>query len=113
MREKGLDLHLLGHRSKGVWDEYISRHVLIGYLITVCDRAEADCPIYPGAHIREYWAIQNPDVQGDTSEVACVRFREARDCIEQRVKRFVEEHSRDPRFANMRSNRIRSELTHE
>jgi len=53
MMERGLDLEALGHRSKGIWDEFISKHVMVGYLVTVCDRAEARCPIYPGPHIRE------------------------------------------------------------
>lgn len=92
MKERGLDLEALGHRSKGIWDEFISRHVMVGYLVTVCDSAEARCPTYPGPHVRDYWDIEDPDQAGGSGEFVLERFRKTRDEIEKRVIRFVSEH---------------------
>jgi len=92
MKERGLDLEALGHRSKGIWDEFISRHVMVGYLVTVCDRAEARCPIYPGPHVREYWDIEDPAGATGSDEFILGRFRKTRDEIEKRVIRFAGEH---------------------
>lgn len=92
MMERGIDLETLGHRSKGIWDEFISMHVMVGYLVTVCDRAEARCPIYPGPHIREYWDIEDPAEATGSEEFILEKFRDARDLIEKRVLRFLVEH---------------------
>jgi arsenate reductase len=95
MMERGLDLKALGHRSKGIWDEFISKHVMVGYLVTVCDRAEARCPIYPGPHIREYWDIKDPAEATGSDAFILESFRDARDLIEERVLRFLAEHGEE------------------
>lgn len=95
MLEKGIDLIALGHRSKGIWEEYVSRHVMIGYLVTVCERAEARCPIYPGPHARENWGIPDPDGPGGSPGEALELFRNTRDIIEERVKDFIARHHGD------------------
>lgn len=43
MKEKGIDIS--GHRSKNV-TEFLGQHFT--YVITVCDNARQQCPIFPG-----------------------------------------------------------------
>ena len=51
MNEIGLDVS--SQRSKSLM-EYLGR-VHMGFVITVCDRAEANCPIFPFGTLRLHW----------------------------------------------------------
>jgi arsenate reductase (thioredoxin) len=55
------------------------------YLITVCSRAEENCPVFPGVSYRLAWPFEDPAAfMGD--EVARLeKFREVRDAIEARI----------------------------
>ncbi len=86
MQEVGLDLS--GHRSKSVM-EYMGKK-FFSYLITVCDRAEKNCPAtFPGVGQRLHWSFDDPAAfvgsEADTLET----FREIRDQIEEKIKAFV------------------------
>ncbi len=89
MREKGLDLEALHHRSKGLLDEFFDRQVYIGYLITVCQRAEDKCPIYPWAGVREFWDLDDPAAFQGGEQEKLEFFRRTRDEIEGRVLDFI------------------------
>ncbi len=73
------------HTSKGV-DNYLGK-VHFHYLITVCDKAEKNCPtIWPGVNYRLHWSFEDPaDFEGSDEE-KLARFREVRDQIEQKVQ---------------------------
>jgi arsenate reductase (thioredoxin) len=94
MQEAGIDLLAEGHRSKGL-DEYFLK-VHIGYLITVCQNAEARCPIFPGVGVREYWGFDDPATYAGTPEEKLAKFREIRDQIEDRVRAFIALEARAP-----------------
>ena len=71
MREIGIDIS--SHRSKSV-DEFTDQR--FDYVITVCDKANERCPIFPGNTKRIHWsfedpaaAIEEPDVTVDQAEV--------------------------------------------
>jgi arsenate reductase len=51
MGEIGLDMS--EHHAKGVKQFLGKTH--FGYLITVCARAEAECPVFPGVSARRPW----------------------------------------------------------
>ncbi len=89
MAEIGIDLAAEGHRSKSLIDEYLRPQVHLGYLITVCRKAEDRCPTYPGVGLREYWEIEDPATFEGPDDAKLDRFRAARDEIEARVKEFV------------------------
>ncbi|OPL19295.1 MAG: hypothetical protein AVO35_11145 [Candidatus Aegiribacteria sp. MLS_C] len=89
MREKGLDLEAMGHRSKSLIDEFFRKQVHIGYLITVCRKAEDRCPIYPWAGVREFWDIEDPASFQGSDEERLEFFRKTRDLIEGKVKDFI------------------------
>jgi arsenate reductase len=90
MREIGIDLEQTNHRSKSLIDEFFDKQVYVGYLITVCRGAEARCPIYPWAGVREFWDLEDPAAFQGTDEEKLQFFRETRDNIRQRVLDFLE-----------------------
>jgi arsenate reductase len=84
MRELGIDIS--AHRSKHVGD-YGQSH--FDHVITVCDNAKEQCPIFPGAVQRLHWSFEDPaDAIGATEERLVV-FRKVRDQIADRVRAFL------------------------
>jgi arsenate reductase len=80
MREIGIDIS--GHRSKPV-DEFSGQH--FDYVITVCDNANQQCPMFPGKAERIHWSIEDPAaVEGD-KEARLDAFRVARDDLRERL----------------------------
>jgi arsenate reductase len=60
-------------------------------VITVCDNAKEQCPIFPGPSIREHWPFDDPaDAEGGREEKLAV-FRRVRDEIAEKVRGFVRE----------------------
>jgi len=88
MGEAGLDLK--DQRAKSV-KEYLGR-VTFTYLITVCEKAEKDCPIaFPGVQLRMYWPFEDPVGGNDSDAQKLQKFREIRDKIEQRIQLWLRE----------------------
>src|SRR5580765_3577106 len=54
MREIGIDIS--GHRSKLV-DEFTEQE--FDYVITVCDNANEQCPVFPGQTTRIHWSFED------------------------------------------------------
>jgi arsenate reductase len=87
MAERGIDI---GEQRPQRFQEFIGT-AQFDHLITVCDRAEKDCPMFPGKGTREYWPLADPASAAGSREERLVAFREARDYIEARVRRFLVE----------------------
>jgi arsenate reductase len=86
MREIGIDVS--PHRSKSV-DEFLSRP--IDCVITVCDAARENCPVFPGAGSMLHWSFDDPAAaQGPQKERLAV-FRRVRDEIAGRIREFIAE----------------------
>jgi len=84
MRE--VDIDISGHKSKSV-DEFINQE--FDYVITVCDNANAQCPVFPGNTRRIHWSFDDPAAaQGDEEQRLAV-FRRVRDEIRQRLQLFL------------------------
>jgi arsenate reductase len=88
MSECGIDIS--DQRSKGL-HEYMGK-TQFDHLITVCDRAEKACPVFPGKGAREYWPMDDPLRAQGSEEERLEKFREVRDLIEARVRRWLIEH---------------------
>jgi len=84
MKELGIDIS--GQRSKSL-DEFLNRQ--ISAVITVCDHARQECPVFPGASVTLHWNIEDPSNAKGTPEERLTTFRRIRDEIERRVKEFV------------------------
>ena len=76
MKEIGIDIS--GHRSKSV-DEFSGQS--IDYVVTVCDNARDNCPVFPAGSERIHWSFEDPAaVQGSEPE-RLAAFRRIRDQI--------------------------------
>jgi arsenate reductase len=85
MNEAGIDIS--SHRSKNL-SEYLGKSHF-AYVITVCDRAEANCPIFPGMGTRLHWSFEDPADQGGTAEEKLAKFREVRNQIDLQIRAWL------------------------
>src|SRR6266508_3303807 len=53
-------------------------------VVTVCDSAAKDCPVWPNAKRLEHWSIEDPSWADP--EVRVERFRETRDDLRRRIE---------------------------
>ena len=84
MREIGIDIS--GHTSKTL-DAFEGQS--FDYVITVCDRANESCPIFPGGTERIHWSFEDPTAATGTDEQKLRAFRTVRDAIQQRLRMFL------------------------
>jgi arsenate reductase (thioredoxin) len=84
MREIGVDIS--ANRSKSV-DDFAGQ--AFDYVITVCDNANEQCPVFPGNAERIHWSFEDPAaIHGDETKRLDI-FRRVRDEIRERLKVFV------------------------
>jgi len=86
MGEVGIDIS--GQRSKNV-DEYAGSS--FDYVITVCDEAQEECPVFPAAGRQLHWSLPDPAAaQGDDTD-RLDAFRQVRDDLDGRIRQFIRE----------------------
>jgi arsenate reductase len=85
MAESGIDISAA--RSKTL-DEYIGQH--FDYVITVCDRANETCPIFPGDPQRIHWSFPDPSAAEGTEEDQFRVYRKVRDEILSRLRMWTQ-----------------------
>jgi len=85
MHEIGVDIS--GQHSKSL-DKFIGQP--FEYVITVCDNANKNCPIFPGAKQRIHWSVEDPAAAVGTEETRLKAFRAARDDLRARLGKFIE-----------------------
>jgi arsenate reductase (thioredoxin) len=83
MRELGIDIS--SHRSKSV-DEFQGQK--FDYVITVCDNANEQCPVFPGNPKRIHWSFEDPAVAQGNESARLGVFRRVRDEIRERLEEF-------------------------
>jgi arsenate reductase len=84
MREIGIDIS--NHRSKSL-DEFLDSS--FDYVVTVCDNASQNCPVFPGAAKRLHWSFEDPaSATGSESSIRDI-FRHVRDEISAKLAAFV------------------------
>ncbi len=84
MREIGVDISA---QTSKTLDTFQGQH--FGYVITVCDRANESCPIFPGDTKRIHWSFDDPSAATGTDEQRLRAFRNVREGIQQRLRMFV------------------------
>ena len=90
MAEVGLNLE--DQPGKNVTDYLGKMH--FGYVITVCDYAERNCPTsFMGMSQREHWSFEDPNKFVGTEAETLAKFREVRDQIDRRVNVWLAEHT--------------------
>jgi arsenate reductase len=83
MREIGIDIS--GQRSKTL-DVFNGQP--FDYVITVCDRANETCPLFPSDTQRIHWSFDDPSAATGTDEQRLRVFRNVREGIQQRLRMF-------------------------
>ncbi|MBN8730196.1 MAG: arsenate reductase ArsC [Acidobacteria bacterium] len=85
LRDLGIDI--TSHRSKSV-DEFLGS--AFDYVITVCDNARENCPVFPANTKHIHWSFEDPAaVEGDEA-ARLAAFRGIRDQIAARFREFLE-----------------------
>lgn len=80
MAELGIDI--AQQESKSL-DRYLNEP--FDYVVTVCDQANASCPIFPGGKHRLHWSLPDPSqARGSEGEQLAV-YRQVRDELRQRI----------------------------
>lgn len=86
MRGAGIDIR--GQRSKDV-REFDGAPV--DFVVTVCNTALEQCPIFPAAKGRAHWDLEDPAACAGTDAERLQKFRSVRDQIFSRIEGFVRE----------------------
>lgn len=92
MSDIGIDIS--GHRSKSL-DEF--REQEFDYVLTVCDNAAENCPVFPGRAERVHWSFEDPAHAAGTEEEVLAVFRRVRDEIRHELIKFAEKKMKPPR----------------
>lgn len=80
-----IDIDISGHRSKVV-DEFANKK--FDYVLTVCDNANENCPIFPGHGKRIHHNFEDPAATAGSEEARLDAFRRVRDQIRQYLRTF-------------------------
>jgi len=83
MRELGIDLS--GQRSKHV-NEFSGQP--FDYVLTVCDNARENCPIFPGGTVSIHHNFADPAAISGSEKERLAAFREMRDQIREYLRTF-------------------------
>jgi arsenate reductase (thioredoxin) len=84
MHEIGIDIS--GHHSKSV-HEFTGQE--FNYVITVCDNANEQCPVFPGNTKRIHWSFEDPAASEGDKETRLAAFRQVRDKINRQLQLFL------------------------
>ena len=84
MRDVGIDI--TNQRSKSV-DEFAGQS--FDYVITVCDNAREQCPVFPAGTRRIHWSFDDPAAADGDEAARLAVFRRVRDEIRARLGEFV------------------------
>jgi len=95
MAEVGIDL--TGHTSKTI-DGFLGERW--DYVITVCDHANEQCPVFPGETTRIHWSFEDPSQATGTDEDRLGTFRRVRDEIQRRLCQWLVDQEQSPPFAD-------------
>jgi arsenate reductase (thioredoxin) len=74
-------------RSKS-WEEYKTAGIKFDFVITVCDKAQEACPVWPGQPIVAHWGSPDPAAFEGTEEQKKYIFVQVASQIYQRIQLF-------------------------
>lgn len=76
-----------GARSKAI-REFLDQR--FDYVITVCDRARATCPVFPGSENTLHWGLDDPSEVDGTEADKLAAFRRTQGELSTRLRPFIE-----------------------
>jgi arsenate reductase (thioredoxin) len=83
--ELGIDW---SHARSKVIGEFLDQQ--FDYVITVCDRARATCPVFPGSSNSLHWGLDDPSEVEGTEEEKLAAFRRTQVDVAARLRPFIE-----------------------
>jgi arsenate reductase (thioredoxin) len=83
-----ISINISGQRSKSM-DEFREDHFDLA--ITLCDQAQRECPMFPGAARLIHMGFPDPAKAAGTEEEIMSEFRKVRDEIRQKMVSFLRE----------------------
>ncbi|MFW6075382.1 MAG: arsenate reductase ArsC [Chloroflexota bacterium] len=83
---KQINIDISGAESKHL-DQYVGQD--FDYVITVCDKANESCPVFPGDPNRIHWSFEDPSAAEGTDEEKLDVFRKTRDRINMRLRNWL------------------------
>ena len=86
MHEIGIDIS--SHRSKSI-EEFVRER--FDTVITVCDAAAENCPVFPGAPQQIHWSLPDPAAVSGSHEEKLVWFRSLRDDLAKHFREFLQQ----------------------
>jgi arsenate reductase len=101
MEELGADMSSVQSKSA---DEFLNE--AFDVVVTVCDSAAADCPVWPYARRIEHWPIEDPSFSAGNTAARYRKFIERRDELKGRIDELVASlHDQEPAEANTAKSR--------
>ncbi len=83
----------IGVSGEGLWsksvDEFADQR--FDYVITVCDHAAENCPVFPGTVERIHWSFEDPAAVDGTPDEKLDAFRRVRDQIIKKLTAWADE----------------------
>ena len=84
MKEIGIDI---SHHTSKHLDRF--RNEEFDYIITVCDNAAENCPVFPGEGLRFHWPFNDPARAVGSEEDILNEFRRVRDEISEKISHWL------------------------
>ncbi|MHA2377778.1 MAG: arsenate reductase ArsC [Candidatus Thorarchaeota archaeon] len=84
LRQRGVDTN--GLHPKKI-DRFLDEE--FDLVVTVCDNAKQDCPVFPRAKRMDHWSLEDPAAFEGTYEEILTKFRDTRDDIERRIEDYL------------------------
>lgn len=88
MDEIGISLE--GHQSESI-EDYLDEDKRPDLVISVCDNAATNCPVFPGKVARLHWPFEDPAHATGTVEEQKVVFRDIRNQIKKAIEDWLDE----------------------
>ena len=86
MEEIGISLE--GHKSESIQD-YLTEETVPDLVISVCDNAATNCPVFPGKVARLHWPFEDPAHVTGTVEARKEVFRNVRNQIQEAIENWL------------------------
>lgn len=81
-----IHIDISGAESKHL-DQFVGQD--FDYVITVCDKVNESCPVFPGDPNRIHWSFEDPSAAEGTDEEKLDVFRKTRDRISMRLRNWL------------------------
>ena len=85
LEESGIE-NLDTLHSKSI-NEFITQK--FDFIITTCDEANENCPIFPGNAIKLHWGLPDPSQASGSEDEQLNEYRKVRDDLKKRITKLV------------------------